>query len=118
MSERSLPSEWVERLFLRFQAIYGNRMTTMWGDVPMSEVKAVWADALGGYDGEDLRRALAACQAAYQDFPPTLPQFAGLCRDAKRARASEATKLPSRNGVPCPPEIRAQIDRFLKRVKA
>ncbi len=83
----------------------------------MSEVKAVWADALGAYTGDDLRDALAKSLDAYPDYPPTLPQFMGLCRDAKRLRAASATKLPSPPGIPCPPEIKAQMDKFLRRVK-
>ncbi len=117
MSEKSLPSEWVERLFLRFQAVYGNRVTTMWADAPVEEVKSVWADALGQFTGEDLKHALTASFEHYTEYPPTLPQFVGLCRDARRLRAAGATKLPSQRGVPCPPEIKAQIDKFLKRTQ-
>lgn len=120
MSERStaLPIEWVERLFLRFQATYGNRCATMWADAPVAEVKAVWADALGQFVADDIRSALASSFDHYPDFPPTLPQFVGLCRDARRVRAAGATKLPTQQGVPCPPEIKAQIDAFLKRTRA
>ncbi len=114
----ALPSEWVARLFLRFQAIYGNRVATMWGDVPPDEVRGVWADSLGQFGGDDLRDALTAVFDAHPDYPPTLPQFVGLCRDAKRVRAANATKLPPPRGVPCPPEIRAQLDATLKRFKA
>ena len=90
----------------------------MWADIPVAEVKAVWADALGDFLGDDLRDALAHAFDHYPDYPPTLPQFIGLCRDARKNRAASATKLPTPRGIPCPPEIKAQLDRFLKRVKA
>ena len=72
----------------------------------------------GAFGADDIRSALAASFDHYPDFPPTLPQFVGLCRDARRVRAAGATKLPTQQGVPCPPEIKAQIDAFLKRTRA
>ena len=90
----------------------------MWGDSPIAEVKSVWADALGQFTGDDIRAALSASFDAYPDYPPTLPQFVGLCRDARRIRAANATKLPGPAGVPCPPEIREQIDAFIRRTKS
>lgn len=78
----------------------------------------MWADALGQFGGEHIRDALAAVFTAYPDYPPTLPQFVGLCKDASRVRAANAIKLPPPNGVPCPPEIRAELDRVLKRMRA
>ena len=93
-------------------------MVTMWGDAPMDEVKPVWADALRDYTGDDIRGALDNCFSAYTDYPPTLPQFIGLCRDAKRLRAAGATKLDGPRGIPCPPEIKAQLEATLKKMRA
>lgn len=98
--------------------MYGNRVATMWGDVPVAEVKGVWSNALSGYDGADLKAAIDTCLSAHPDYPPTLPQFRGLCTDARRIRAASATKLAAPAGTPCPPEIKAQIDATLKRMRA
>jgi hypothetical protein len=84
----------------------------------MEEVKSVWAEELGQFVGDDLREALGVATKHYPDYPPTLPQFVNLCRDARKSRAQTVTKLPSDRGVPCPPEIKAQMDKFLRRVKA
>lgn len=89
----------------------------MWGDVPVAEVKTVWAHNLGQFVGADIAGAIDLCLSAHPDYPPTLPQFRGLCSDARRTRAAAATKLNHPAGVPCPPEIKAQIDAFLKRTK-
>lgn len=88
----------------------------MWGDVPPDEVRNVWADALGQFDGEDIRGALTTAFDAHPDYPPTLPQFVGLCRVARRIKAANATKLPAPPGVPCSPEIKAQLDATLRRM--
>ena len=107
-----LPTEWVQRLFSRFQAIYGNRVTTMWGDSNPHEVQAVWAAELGRFMAEDLRGALESLRTTHPDYPPTLFQFSGLCRDARKIRAQNAVKLDYTR-TPMPDHIREQFKRFL-----
>lgn len=92
-SSVALPIEWAERLFSRFQAIYGNKTATMWGRADPREVQSTWAEELGRYGAEDLRMALAACRFAYKEYPPTLFQFADLCLDAKRRREASVPKI-------------------------
>lgn len=104
------------RLFTRFQAIYGNRMTIMWGDSDPLEVRKVWADRLGQFVNDDLREALVMLPNDHPDYPPTLFQFVGLCKDARRKRASESTKL-SGPRTPMPEHIRTQLRQFVERVK-
>jgi hypothetical protein len=111
MSEplQALPSEWISRLFSRFQAIYGNRVQTTWKDADPDEVRAVWGDGLARYEAPDIKRALETMMIAYPDFPPTLPRFAAMCRDARSARGQEATKVTYvRYGQPSP-EVMAAI---------
>ena len=115
MSEpsKAMPAEWLMRLFVRLRAIYGNRVGTMWGEADPDEVRQVWGEQLGGFDGADLRDALGDMVAAYPDYPPTLPQFVGLCIDAKRRRMGMAPKLDDGSRVPMPPHIREQLNTFL-----
>jgi|SRR5690348_9270704 len=110
-----LPSEWVTRLFSRFQAIYGNRAQTMWKDADPNEVRSVWADALGHYEAQDVRRALEAMVMAYTEFPPTLPQFTSLCRDARSARTQTTAKLDYNPRGEMPANVRAFLDDFKRR---
>jgi hypothetical protein len=104
-----LPSEWVERLFLRFQAIYGNNAVRMWGDADQDEVKLAWSQELADFDGADIRWALEALRTIYVDFPPTLFQFAALCRDGRRSRMQSVPKL-------MPPPNKAAVDRMAQQV--
>lgn len=115
---RALPSEWIGRLFSRFQAIYGNRVATMWGESDPTEIRQVWAESLGRYEASDIREALEKVLSAHPDYPPTLPQFMGLCADAKRRRGQEAVKLPPPRSGRIPAHIQAELDRFMGRVKA
>jgi len=110
MSEplKALPSEWVSRLFSRFQAIYGNKAATMWADADLNEVRSVWAESLGRYEAVDIKRALETMVLAYTDYPPTLPQFAAMCRDARAIRGQGLPKIVHRYGGPSP-EVLAAI---------
>lgn len=79
---RVLPSEWIERLFSRFSAMYGARFADMWGGSNLADVKAVWAQDLGRYSGKQIAWALELTKT--KPFPPTLPEFADWCRQAPR----------------------------------
>jgi hypothetical protein len=105
------PPEWIERIFLRFQTLYGNRAATMWADIPKAELIATWRDYLDGFSGDDLRNAIEAMGRAYTEFPPTLPQFVNLCKDARNRRTQTTLALPEPRG-PIPPELGAIVHGF------
>ncbi len=114
MSESSLASDWIQRLFSRFQAAYGNRMEAMWKNADPAEVRRAWDEELSVFPADDVIEALDAMRRAYTDWPPTLYQFADLCRDARKRRASRATMLEHvEERAPMPASVRAQLDGFL-----
>lgn len=90
----------------------------MWGDVPADDVIAEWAERLGEFTADDLRWALEASESIHRDYPPTCPQFVGLCRDAARARATTAVRIGGPPGVPCPPEVREQMAATIAGLRA
>lgn len=65
----------------------------MWADVPRNELIGTWADGLAPFVAEDIIEALTASRELYKEYPPTLGQFADLCRGASRKRAQNAVKL-------------------------
>jgi hypothetical protein len=79
-SSKSLPTEWIERLFDRLAAYYGSRFADMWRGCDLAEIKRVWAAELGAFSREELARGADACRT--RDWPPTLPEFLKLCRPA------------------------------------
>lgn len=88
----------------------------MWANADPAEVRQAWAEELGRYDGPDLRDALDALRLHYQEFPPTLFQFATLCREAVRRRAQSVAKLdPPRAfdpaGLQCARDLAAKLRR-------
>ncbi|EEO27837.1 hypothetical protein [Oxalobacter paraformigenes] len=93
-SEASLAE--VEALFSEFEALYGSRFADMWRHTDVARVKSLWAKALAGLTGREIRAGLAGCGS--RPWPPSLPEFLTLCRpeaDAERA-FSLAQELVSR----------------------
>ena len=86
-----LPDHWVESLLARMLAIYGQKFRSQWADVPAESMRETWAVALGRFDGERIKWALDQMIATCP-WPPTLPEFAALCRQAPR---DEPAKLPA-----------------------
>lgn len=86
-----LPDHWVESLLARMLAIYGQKFRSQWADVPAESMRETWAVVLGRFDGERIKWALDQMIATCP-WPPTLPEFAALCRQAPR---DEPAKLPA-----------------------
>lgn len=84
---------WIERLFSRFLAMYGQQFAAMWASCDLAEVKALWADRLGGFTADHIGAALRACED--RRYPPNLPEFVGLCRDQARRDGDGIRKLPA-----------------------
>lgn len=86
-----LPDSWVESLLARMLATYGQKFRSQWADVPPETLRETWAVALGRFDGERIKWALEQMIATCP-WPPTLPEFVALCRQAPR---EEPAKLPA-----------------------
>lgn len=86
-----LPDSWVESLLNRMAAIYGEKFLNLWSRTPPADMRDMWADALGRFDGEQIKWALHHL-IANNPFPPTLPEFVMLCRQAPRP---EVPALPA-----------------------
>jgi hypothetical protein len=72
-----IPDHWIARLFAKMLAIWGDGFTRKWEGVNMDEVKATWAQALGGQNEAALKRGFAALFR--EKYPPDLPRFIELC---------------------------------------
>ncbi len=92
---RVLPDAWVVRLFERMSAMYGSKFSDLWAGVDPANMRAVWADKLGGFAQrpEIIKAALDACDD--RPWPPTLPEFLGICRDAAKRSPVQLPALPA-----------------------
>lgn len=134
-SKFSHPSAFADRLFGRLTAIYGTqKMTAMWaGLVPSDapphvreraegEVRATWTEALATFHIDIVAAALRSLATSDQVWPPSLPEFAKLCREeeerAKAERNMLALPAPSDLADPDSPAVqafRSELSRFMRR---
>lgn len=105
----ALPDAWIDRLFDRFATMYGKHWYDMWRDVPLDRVKQTWRDDLANVSGEQIRKALDYCKT-HNKFPPTCPEFVGLCKTF--APAYERPALPNYSRSEMPPNVRAEIAKM------
>ena len=74
-----LPDDWVDALFARLSVRYGAAWLRQWDGVDIGAVKQDWARELGGASSGAIKHALDCLPI---DKPPTVGQFAALCRNA------------------------------------
>ena len=98
-----LPSEWIDRLFARFGAMYGAQWAEKWRGFDIAEVKATWAEDLDGCTGNQLRMALDHVKANCA-FPPSLPEFLGYCRQF-REKPQNVPYLPAPRSEEVAPQV-------------
>lgn len=107
----------VERLFLRFSVLYGNKFADMWKGVDLHEVKKCWADELSAYSVQ----AIAAAVNGLTDkpWPPTLPEFLEMC-DGVKPEPVIAAHLPYKPRGTIDPndqEVKSARERCMANVK-
>ena len=88
-----LPDAWIERLFQKFEDMYGAKWSAQYGDFPRDRVKETWAEGLAGFSdkGEAIGKALNAQSSS--PYAPTLPEFLNLCREAARRMVPDVPRL-------------------------
>ena len=73
-----LSDRWVERIFARLMVRYGVAFLRKWDGIDLELVKQDWARRLGGFS--DNSAALAFGLEHLPELPPTVDQFAEICR--------------------------------------
>ncbi len=74
----SLPSSWVDKIFLKLTLTFGRDFLDRWKGVPIEDVKADWAHELRGFQQNPAAIAygLEHCIAGK---PPTVQEFKSAC---------------------------------------
>lgn len=93
-----LPSEWIERIFLRLHGRFGNNFLEKYklgkldadgNDLGITNAKQVWAEELAGISADRIKNAL---QHNY-DYAPSCDQFKAQCKTPTQAH-SDYKALP------------------------
>jgi len=101
----SLPNKVIDRIFERMVATYGAGWTRMWADVPMADVRVVWAHELAAFCGCTHRIAWAM-----ENLPQRCPnaiEFKALCRQAP---TQPAPQLPEPQAAP--ERVQAELSKL------
>jgi hypothetical protein len=81
----------IERLFLRFAAIYGHVWKSMYKSEQLLEVtKEEWAINLKPFNNQMVKEVLLDC-TQHLKHPPTLPQFISKCRAIEKRTSALST---------------------------
>lgn len=115
----SIPSSWVDRIFLRMTAVYGaQKMATMWADVPIEERRVVWGDALGKYSANAIALAIRDLPETASGWPPTLPEFVALVKVAREESArNQPLALPDDSQIVSPETARERLAEIMTKMK-
>ena len=112
-----VPKAWIERLFSRFAAMYGNRVSTMWGDCPQADIHDAWQTGLARFTGDQIKAGLNRTLDRYPDWPPTLGQFRALCRPPVIPAAHRLFLVDKRPREPIDPKVKAKIDAWVAKMR-
>lgn len=91
-----LPQTWVERIFEVMAGYYGARLADAWRGADPRTVKAVWAKKLATLTPAQITRGIEQLEQC--KFPPTLPEFVALCKQA--VPQAHLLKLPAPRPTP------------------
>ena len=88
-----LPDSWIAKIFDHMSGLYGSKFADLWNGSNMETVQRLWAEKLGGFKSMPgaIKEALDALDS--KPFPPTLPEFIALCREAGRRHAAPVQAL-------------------------
>lgn len=86
----SLPIAWIDRIFERLTLRYGRDFLGRWEGIPIADVKADWANVLGGFFTQPLAIAWALDNLP-DSKPPTAQEFRALCRKSPPADVPQLT---------------------------
>lgn len=106
----AFPERWIEELFDRMAAMYGAKFADQWRGIDPAKVRAMWAEKLAGF--ADKPQAIKSALDALDErpFPPTLPEFLQLCREAAKRVGNSQPALPLK---PDPERAKAASARLM-----
>lgn len=86
--------------------VYGTeKMNSQWRGQDLAEIKLFWASELGGYSGDELRGGFERLRKEHPEWPPTLYEFAELCRASVKPEAYVALPRPAVDHAAVDPRI-------------
>ena len=78
----ALPDSWIGRVFDHMSGLYGSRFADLWRGTDPETVRRMWDEKLAGFREMPgaIKEALDSLDS--KPYPPTLPEFLQMCREA------------------------------------
>lgn len=107
----SIPIEWVERIFKRFDEIWSNQFLNQFTtDKDFDVAKKQWQSGLFGLSADQIRKGLDLCRSHYVKHPPHVVEFYHYCKGHK-------VPLPSKPTPSISTEQREIAGKYLKLIR-
>ena len=75
----SLPSKWIDLLFIRFQGIWANKWASQFPNEKLLKIaKHEWGTALYGFGADHIKVAIESCKKN-SEWPPSIAEFVSIC---------------------------------------
>lgn len=87
----AVPQSWVNELFKRMARMWGNTFLDKWPQDDLEGVKAEWGKGLRKLSPTELKSGVDALLTL--KFPPSLPEFYGLCKQMRLHEMPRAEAL-------------------------
>lgn len=107
----SLPDNWVEKLFRKLSATYGQSFLRQYDGVPIEDVKANWGHELACFQ-QNSAAISRGLELLPSDRAPTVLQFRDLC---KSSAPNEPLTLSYAVGDPVSPDVVAATKAAFQR---
>jgi hypothetical protein len=105
-------SERVATVFwTRMASLYGHKWASQYGSSP----DELWTKALTALGSDAIRRGLEACVVSGDAWPPSLPEFMGMCKPPKRENAAAYRWVPQ---LPAPVSSKETAQANLAKLRA
>ena len=111
----ALPDAWVGKIFDHMSGLYGSKFADLWNGSNVESVRRTWAVKLAGF--ADMPKAIKEALDALDSkpYPPTLPEFIALCREAGRRHAEPLAAIEYK---PTPEEQQKADEMIRKAAKS
>lgn len=108
----------MKRLWRRMTELYGHKWTSSFGLVGEGAFET-WTKGLAPLSANDIRQGMDRCLNREEEWPPTLPAFRHLCKEARPEEENAAMyRTPTCLALPKPRPSKDKARPFLQALRA
>ena len=125
IAQPSPSTQLAQRVFRAMHGYYGALFLSKWAngvvengeDRGVADAMRVWAYELRRYDAKVVLDAISRCKTAHPEYPPSLPQFVGLCEAVKPREVFKALPMSAELYAERSKEAREKLRQLRERIQ-